>query len=413
VDYISGTLLASYAYDGNSHRTVKVVDGGRTFYLYGTGSKMISVFDDAASNTYTSGTTPGSAVDDYYATLLYQHKDKLTTRLTTDNSGVVASYQGHFPFGETWYEGGTADPSQQQRFSTFMKDYETASAQLHYAMSEFYSARNGEFQTLAPGRPGVAQPVSPYANIDPVNSPPDTGSSGTNPNTPQYAIMTDGGGPEAGACLDPNDPASCGGDGFGSLPLLKSSDQFASITAGLQGLLMTLTMQPDKTTGFFTPDQFTQMANAILAFENPGSMVANISYLPAAPPDSIAVNVDPNTSPDGLVDIMSDVTLQLQAAVTAWETLLLQWETTVFQKAPQGPLGSQSPTSTISSCSLQLQQGPNCSYSCYAAGAFGTYSATVSAITTACQATNTGQCPFQISVKGLNLSTTKVASCSM
>ena len=34
VDYISGTLLATYAYDGNSNRTVKVVDGGRTFYLY-------------------------------------------------------------------------------------------------------------------------------------------------------------------------------------------------------------------------------------------------------------------------------------------------------------------------------------------------------------------------------------------
>ena len=114
----------------------------------------MSIFDDAASNTYTAGTTPNPAVDDYYATLLYQHKDQLTTRLTTDNSGVLASYQGHFPFGERWYEGGTADPSLQQRFATFMKDYETDSAQLHYAMSEFYSARNGEFQTLVPGRPG-------------------------------------------------------------------------------------------------------------------------------------------------------------------------------------------------------------------------------------------------------------------
>jgi hypothetical protein len=382
---------------------VKVVDGGRTFYLYGTGSKVISVFDDAASNTYTSGTTPGSAVDDYYATLLYQHKDKLTTRLTTDNSGVVASYQGHFPFGETWYEGGTADPSQQQRFGTFMKDYETASAQLHYAMSEFYSARNGEFQTLAPGRPGVAQPVSPYANIDPVNSPPNTGSSGTNPNTPQYAIMTDGGGPEAGGCLFADDPASCGGDGFGSLPALKSSDQFAMFTAALESYLSSIVIEkyvapdpnnPNQPSGFIdpgplTPDQFTAAANAIMAFEDPGSFLNGITYYPELPDSTDPTVLD-----------------KYVAALKAWETSL-------FQKAPQGPLNPASPTSTISSCSLQLQQGTNCSYNCYAAGAFGSYSATVSAIATACQATNTGQCPFQISVKGLNLSTTKVASCSM
>jgi hypothetical protein len=93
-------------------------------------------------------------------------------------------------------------------------------------------------------------------------------------------------------------------------------------------------------------------------------------------------------------------------------TSLTAWETTVFQKAPQGPLSPQSPTSSIGTCSLQLQQGTNCSYSCSGGRLFGSFSATVSAIATACQMSNTGQCFSQIQVKGVDLSTAKVAACT-
>jgi YD repeat-containing protein len=404
VDYISGTLLATYAYDGNSNRTVKVVDGGRTFYLYGAGSKVISVFDDAASNTYTSGTTPGSAVDDYYATLLYQHKDQLTTRLTTDNSGVLASYQGHFPFGEGWYEGGTADPSLQQRFATFMKDYETDSAQLHYAMSEFYSARNGQLQTLVPGRPGVTATSNPYSNIDPVDT--SLNNSGNPPtNLPQFAVMTDGGGPLGNGCT-----ISIGcGPGFGNVSL-GNSDQFAAYTNGLQGLLTMITpsnMPVDKNGNIVdpTPKQFTDMANTIMAFEDPGSFLNNINYLPQLPASVSENDVSAEQIKKDLIKYINDL--------EAWAAALQAWEDGVFQKSPQGPLNPASPTSSTATCNLQTQAGTNCSYRCAGNRLFGSFASTVAAIDSTCQLSNTGQCPAQIVIKGLDVSTAKVAACTI
>lgn len=55
---LSGAAIATYAYDGNGMRIVKVWGASRTYSLY-AGSQLISEFEDAASNTYSSGTTPG------------------------------------------------------------------------------------------------------------------------------------------------------------------------------------------------------------------------------------------------------------------------------------------------------------------------------------------------------------------
>jgi RHS repeat-associated protein len=146
---LTGTTIATYAYDGNSMRIVKVWGGGRTFDLY-DGSQLISEFEDAASNTYSSGTTPGAAVGDSSAIILYHHGDQLTTRVTTDNSGNVASEEGHYPFGESWYVGGTADPSVERKFTSYLVDEEASNAKLHYAVAREHSARLGRFQTADP-----------------------------------------------------------------------------------------------------------------------------------------------------------------------------------------------------------------------------------------------------------------------
>jgi hypothetical protein len=342
-------------------------------------------------------------VDDYYATLLYQHKDQLTTRLATDNSGVLASYQGHFPFGEGWYEGGTADPSLQQRFATFMKDYETDSAQLHYAMSEFYSARNGQFQTLAPGRPGVTQPVNPYANQDPVN-PPDP--SNPNPNTPQFAVMTDGGGPLGNGCMAGDE---CG-PGFGFLPLLGSSNMFAMYTNALQSYVNSIQLDSNsKPLDLWTPDDFTAAANAIMAFEDPSSFLNNIAYLPTEGPDGVWIRYYSNISDEEKKQLIANA---LKALDALWQNFL-KWETDVFQKPPQGPVNPASPTSSTATCNLQTQAGTNCAYRCAGNRLFGDFSSTVAAIASACQLSNTGQCPAQIVIKGLDVSTAKVAACTI
>jgi YD repeat-containing protein len=60
MDNIGGGTVATYAFDGHSLRVVKVWGAGRTFSIF-AGSQLISEFDDAASNAYSSGTTPASA----------------------------------------------------------------------------------------------------------------------------------------------------------------------------------------------------------------------------------------------------------------------------------------------------------------------------------------------------------------
>jgi RHS repeat-associated protein len=169
---LSGTTVATYAYDGNGRRIVKVWGASRTVSLF-AGSNLISEFDDAASNTYSSGTTPGGAVTDSSAVLLYYHSDHQSVRLTTDNSGNYANKQGTFPFGETWYSGGTADPSVELKFTTYLQDNEAANAKLHYAQSRENSVRIARFQTPDPVRGNVGNPqrLNRYSYVlnDPVN----------------------------------------------------------------------------------------------------------------------------------------------------------------------------------------------------------------------------------------------------
>ncbi len=114
----------------------------------------------AASNQYNSGTTPGQAPADSVSTLLYHHADRLTTRLTTDNSGNLANQQGHHPFGEPWYESGTANPSVLRKLTSYTKDTEAGAGQLNYAVFREHSARIARFHMPDPVQDGVGNPQS-------------------------------------------------------------------------------------------------------------------------------------------------------------------------------------------------------------------------------------------------------------
>ncbi len=164
--------MATYVYDGNSLRVVKVVGADRTFYIY-AGTQLITEYEDAASNTYNPGTTAGQAPADSVSTVLYQHADHLTTRLTTDNQGNLSNQQAHYPFGESWYNTGTADPSVLRKFTSYLKDTETGAGQLNYATFREHSARIGRFHMADPlhGRRGNPQRLNRYAYVsnDPTN----------------------------------------------------------------------------------------------------------------------------------------------------------------------------------------------------------------------------------------------------
>ena len=169
---LSDTLLSSYAYDGHSMQVIKVVGADRWWFLY-AGGQLVCEFSDAASATYNPGTTPGTAQSDTTSTLLYQHSDHLTTRVTTDNAGTLSNEQAHYPYGENWYATGTADPSVKRKFTSYRKETDSslASGQISYATARYHAARVGRFQRPTPRGGGSASGPNGYSYgpNDPVN----------------------------------------------------------------------------------------------------------------------------------------------------------------------------------------------------------------------------------------------------
>jgi RHS repeat-associated protein len=100
-------------------------------------------------------------------TIKYHHADHLSVRLSTDASGSVGRRFGHYPFGETWYEAGTAD---KWKFTSYERDTESG---LDYAMFRYESSRLGRFMTPDPMAGAIQAPQSlnryAYVTNDPVN----------------------------------------------------------------------------------------------------------------------------------------------------------------------------------------------------------------------------------------------------
>ncbi len=176
VKNLSDTLIATYAFDGHSLRTIKVVGAGRTWYLH-AGTELIAEFEDAASATYSTPTNPGGAGSDSGALFLYQHGDHLTGRLTTDQQGNVSNEQGHYPYGESWYATGTADPSVERKFTSYLKDAEVSTGRLNYAVFRQHSARVGRFLRPDPLLGRGPQNLNRYAYVggDPISRRDSTG----------------------------------------------------------------------------------------------------------------------------------------------------------------------------------------------------------------------------------------------
>jgi len=177
------------------------------------GTQLIEEYEDAASNSYSAGTTPGSAPGDSGSTILYQHSDHLTTRLTTENNGQLSNEQAHYPFGEIWYQGGTANPSVLRKYTSYLRDDEASTGRLNYAVFREHSARIGRFHMADPrqGR-GDPQKLNRYAYVanDAVNRIDPRGLiPGGTPGWPGW------GQDEIDQCVDPQNPL-CGNHAFWS-----------------------------------------------------------------------------------------------------------------------------------------------------------------------------------------------------
>ncbi len=182
----------TYAYDGNGLRVEKTPPAGSaTVYIF-SGSKVIA--------EYAAGAAAGSPSTEYIysglqlvatisgSSTTYQHPDHLSARVSTDASGNTVRTFGHYPFGEVWYETGTAS---KWKFTSYERDSESLN---DYAIARIYATRQGRF--LSPDQLGGwlfnPQSLNRYAYVlnNPISFTDPTGLScywddGTHDDTPE------------------------------------------------------------------------------------------------------------------------------------------------------------------------------------------------------------------------------------
>src|SRR5712692_6763296 len=183
VSATNGGGSGTYTYDGNGLRVKKCVPNcasptTTTVYLF-SGSKVVAEYVNGAAPTaptrefiYAGGAllvrieSPGT---------YYYHQDHLSNRLVTDSSGNTAAKLGHFPFGESWYNGSNS----RRLFTTYERDFESGN---DYAMARYYVNRLGRFAVLDPAGLFAADPSNPqrwnlylYVLNNPLNAADPTG----------------------------------------------------------------------------------------------------------------------------------------------------------------------------------------------------------------------------------------------
>jgi len=147
----------AYVYDGNGLRVEKCLPNctsatTTTVYIY-SGHQVIAAYDNGAavgspSREYilAGGTRLAKIAS---GATVYYHRDQVSTRVTTDSNGSVVSQQGHYPFGENWYQSGATPNSTppnplptDQQFTTYQRDTESGN---DYALAREFVNRLGRF----------------------------------------------------------------------------------------------------------------------------------------------------------------------------------------------------------------------------------------------------------------------------
>ncbi|HXL21809.1 MAG TPA: RHS repeat-associated core domain-containing protein [Candidatus Dormibacteraeota bacterium] len=153
----NGSASGAYTFDGNGLRVKKVSGSTTTVYIF-SGAKVIAEYDNGAavaspSREYIYAGSQLLATISGGATT-YQHPDHLSTRVSTDSTGAVVRTFGHFPFGEPWYETGTAS---KLKFTSYERDSESSN---DYAMARSYVNRIARFSSPDPLYGSLANPQS-------------------------------------------------------------------------------------------------------------------------------------------------------------------------------------------------------------------------------------------------------------
>jgi RHS repeat-associated protein len=244
VSAADGSGTATYAYDGLGHRVQKTFSGTTTTYVFAGNDVLSEYAGGTLTNEYIrQGRT---LVAEYNGgTLTYHGRDPLSVRLNMDATGNTSGQQGHFPFGENWYN---TNSTTKWHFTAYERDPESSN---DHATFRYHVNRLGRFSSVDPVRPRGPQPQSlnryTYVASDPINR---KDRDGLMPNFPygipvdedgcpyeseldlwmDYRITpwefesdypgcpTDGGGGGGGGGVGCSDGANCGGEGGGLPP---------------------------------------------------------------------------------------------------------------------------------------------------------------------------------------------------
>jgi RHS repeat-associated protein len=181
---------ATYTCDGNNVRVQKVVTGTNavTTVSIRSGGVVIAEYDNGAVVTaptreYIFGhqrlATVVGSVSGTGGTITYEHRDHLSPRLFTDSTGALTGEQGHYPFGELWYQKGT---NTSWIFTTYERDAETGTAAGNdYALARSYGTSLGRFMSPDSLNGTVSNPQTlnryAYVGNDPANITDPSGAS--------------------------------------------------------------------------------------------------------------------------------------------------------------------------------------------------------------------------------------------
>lgn len=209
ITQVDSGSTATYEYNGDGTRVRRVANGTTTDIALGQ-SQVLDEYDNGAAmnaptREYIYGLGQKVAEIDG-ATTFYYHNDHLSPRLLTDANGNVLTNQGHYPFGEMWYQNGQGT---KWMFTSYPRDNETGN---DYANARYLLNRFGRFMTTDPADTVAQNAASPqswnlyaYTLNNPTNLHDPTGlwcvwEDGTHDDDPNPDDPTHGG-DNIGQCL--------------------------------------------------------------------------------------------------------------------------------------------------------------------------------------------------------------------
>lgn len=181
VSSTQSSVTSTYSYDCKGLRVVKSSGGTATVYIY-SGSKVIAEYVNGAGVTTPTReyiySGEGLLAKIEGGATNYYHTDHLSVRALTDINGNVSGQQGHFPYGQVWYDGLTTN---EWKYTAYQRD---AESQNDYALARYYVNRLGRFPSPDPLGGSAGNPQSwnryTYSGNDPVNLTDPTGQFSPN-----------------------------------------------------------------------------------------------------------------------------------------------------------------------------------------------------------------------------------------